>query len=586
MIDAGRYPLLARNVPKNQLFSKKTLVCVATSSTSNSIDLPVAYTQLDAGHAIPKPSLSHDDADDDDIDELASSNLINVPDHHYPPTSSKHDILPPAPTRTEGFQDPQQTSAKPLPPLPSSRLSNDTESGKAKLRVLGPKSTNQKIFSTGSKVSTKPKISSPVLISSADPFGRTAAAGPFDNPSLSLWDTTTSSLTRQAEAQAAETKAKEKELAAVEASFRPSPLQRGRSVLTTAKHAIASRLSSPHIKLRRFKTPLSRGLSNPGYATVNQTSEPIRVLPQPLPVYESMRSRRESPEPLDDHDPFSDKMEMDDAWSDFDFEPRKDKVIYDEGSSSPRTSFSNVANETTGEQLLVQSKGALQFSNKISGLRQHPNPELFSSSPVGFSTPRVRLESTADANGKKRLSTVFVRDPSLHDSSIGRESTDDEDDPLIRNGNEAVHGSSMKRKSATEDLHSLAWKRAKTDSGASGGTAVLAQNFDQLGTNDGHSMQGIQNMTEDAPPVKQVSPETGFGLFDMGKGKEVESRFRDSVESLSIRRHSRQHSSSGSRPTSVLFSRESRARVPLLNSYKEDRMDVDELQMDDPLAKT
>ncbi|KAL8794153.1 MAG: hypothetical protein Q9182_007632 [Xanthomendoza sp. 2 TL-2023] len=542
-----------------------------------------------AGHAIPKPSFSHDHADDDDIDELASSNLINVPDHHYPPTSSNHAVLPPDPTCTEGFQDPQQTSAKPLPPLPSSRLPKDTESGNAKVRVLGPKSTNQKIISTGSKVSNKPKISSPVLISSStDPFGRTAAASPFENSSLSLWDTATSSLTRQADAQAAETRAKEKQLAAVEASFRPSPLQRGRSVLTTAKNAIASRLNSPHIKLGRFKTPLSRAFSNPGYTTVNHASEPVNVLPQPLPVYESMRSRRETPEPLDDHDPFSDKMEMDEAWSDFDlkFEPRKDKVIYDEGGSSPRTSLLNVANETTGEQLLVQSKGALNFSNKVSGLRQHPNPEFFSSSPLAFSTPRIRLEPTADSKGKMRLSTVLVRDPSLHDGSIGQESTDDEDDPLIRNGNEAVPGSSMKRKSATEDLHFLAWKRAKTDSGASGGTAVLAQDFDQLGTNDGQSMQGIQSITEAAPPVKNVPPETGFGLFDMSKGNEAESRFRNSVESLSIRRHSRQHSSSGSRPTSVLFSRESRARVPLLNSYKEDQMDVDELQMDDPLART
>ncbi|KAL8683665.1 MAG: hypothetical protein Q9186_000438 [Xanthomendoza sp. 1 TL-2023] len=564
------------------------MLCFFSTLGSSQIS---TYTQLDAGHANPKHSFSHDhdDADDDDIDELASTALINVPDHHYPSASSKHDSLPPALTRTGAFQDAQQTSSKPLPPLPSTRLSKHTESGNTKIRVLGPKSTNQKIISAASKVSTKPKISSPVLISSStDPFGPTAATSPFIHPTLAQPGTSISSLTRQADAQAAETRAKEQQLAAAEASFRPSPLQRGRSVLATAKHAIASRLNSPHIKLGRFKAPLSRVLSNSGYAPVNQASEPVSVLPSPLPVYESMRSRRETPEPLDDHDPFSDKMEMDEAWSDFDFtlEPHKDKIIYPEDGSSSRTSSIIAADGTTGEHLLLQSGSVLGFSNKVSGLRQHPNPEFFSSSPISFSTPRVRLEPKANANGNNRLSTVVVRDPSLPNSSLGQESTDDEDDPLIRNGHDAVRGSSMKRKSVTEDLHTQAWKRAKTDSGASAGTVVLAQGFDQLGTNDGQSMQGIKSITEDAPPVENASPEKGFGIFDMSKGKEAESRFRDSVESLSIRRHSRQHSSSVSRPTSVLFSRESRARVPLLDSYKEDQMDVDELQMEDPWAKT
>lgn len=502
--------------------------------------------------------------------------------------SSKHDNLPPAPIRTEALQNSQQNPAKPLPALPSGRPSKHTETGKKMDHVLASKSTNANVVSKGSKIPAKPIISSPVLISSStDPFAGTAATRPFVDPSLAQLERRISILTQQADAQEAETKAKEKRLAAAEASFKPSPLQRGRSVLTTAKHAVARRLNSPHIKLGRFKAPLNRALSNPGYAPIAQTSEPISFLPSPLPVYESMRSRRETPEPREDHDPFSDKMEMDDAWSDFDiiFDRHKDQGVGLPDCSSSRSSSKNAADEATGGDLLVQPKSILSFSNQVSGLKQHPNPEIFSSSPVGFSTPRVRLEPVADDHGKTRLSAVLVRDPSLHDISSGQESTDDEDDPLIRNGTNAVYGSRMKRKSATEILESQSSKRAKTDSGASGGTLVLAKGFDQLDTKDGRSMEGNERIAEDMASGENVGRDKGFGIFDTSKGKEAENRYRDSAESLSIRRHSRQRSSSLSRPTSVLFSRESRARVPLLGSYKEEQMDIDELQMDDSMVK-
>ncbi|KAL8787037.1 MAG: hypothetical protein Q9213_002473 [Squamulea squamosa] len=546
-------------------------------------DSQLAYTQLGARDTLPTPTLSRDEVDDDEIDELAGTSLVNVPTQHTTANSSPPTLIP-----TEGIRISQQTAAKPLPPLPSKPPPKDAESSKTKIRALGPKSTNQKIIKKNSNVPAKPDISSPVLISSSTgPFAGTMATGGLSDPNVNDFNRKLTSLTQQADAQEAETRAKEKELLNAEASLRPSSLQRGRSVLMTAKHAIAKRLGSPNIKLGRFKTPLNRALSGHKVTAVDETSKPVNALPRPLPVYESMRSRQETPESWEDHDPFSDKMEMDEAWSDFNFnfEHHKRQSMDPRDDLSSLTPSMNVGDEPASENLIVQSKSIMNFSNKVSGLKQHPYPEFFSSSPVGFSTPQVHLEPTADANGKKRLSTVLVRGPSSNEINYERDTSDNEDDPLIHNETNAAYSSSMKRKSATEDLHLQMSKRAKTDSGASGGSAVPTQGFDQLGTNDGQVMQGIEGITENLTSVRNTPQGKGFGIFDMGKGTEPETRSRDSMDKLGVRRHSRQRSSSISRPTSVLFSRESRARVPLLDSYTEDQMDIDELQMDGTVGK-
>ncbi|KAI4110106.1 MAG: hypothetical protein LQ345_007043 [Seirophora villosa] len=492
-----------------------------------------AYTQLGK----PEPDARHGDLystakDDEDIDELANPSLLDSLDTDTSTTGT---------SMRSGLQQPQEAlkaPRKPLPPLPAKGRPKLDRSN-ANKQVLGPKSSNMKVVSTLSKVHTKAQISPPILISSsrADPFGLSAA------PNQAQLDKKMAELQQQADAQAAETREKEKRLAAFETSARPSPLQRGKSMLRTAKHAIATRLSSPKIKLGRPGNPLSRTLSGPEYASIGKQSNMFSNSGRPLPVYESMRTRTGTPEHQEDPDPFSDSMETNEVWSDFEFDFDQHK-----------------------------GKSPSNFSNQISGLRQHPDADFFSSSPVGFSTPRVRLAPTSDANGKKRLSAVLVRDPSALDFSSEQETTDDEHDPLIDSVSEAELGSSMKRKSATEDLRFQASKRAKTDSGTSGESTVLAQGFGQLGTGDVQAMQGIEAVADDTA-VK----EKGFGIFDMGKGKEPEGRLVGFTDSSSMRRHSRQQSSSASRPSSVLFSRESRARVPLLKSFRDDEMEVDEL---------
>ncbi|KAL9001129.1 MAG: hypothetical protein Q9169_000312 [Polycauliona sp. 2 TL-2023] len=542
-------------------------------------DFRIAYTQLAADDRIPKSksSISREHVEDDEIDELAGTSLVNVPVQPFTLPSTKRESRLLTHFPSEAVAEFRSTNAEPLPSKPPS---TGTQTSATKMKVLKLKSANQKVISKTTNAPPKRNIPSPMLTSSSNPpIAGTVAGG---HPSLNDLDKRVSHLTRQADAYERETRVKEKLWTAVEASSRPSPLQRGRSVLMTAKHAITRRLGSPNVKLNRLLTPLSRKSSRPPAVSVNEVSEPVSVAPKPLPVYESMRSRRETPEPQDD-DPFSDNMEMDEAWSDFnlDFDRQKDPGMAARYGSCSRTSSANKTDKPAGEDLLVQPQSIMSFSNKVSGLKQHPDPDFFSSSPVGFSTPRVRLKPTAGANGQKRLSTVPMGNSLSPEVNSERNTTDDEDDLLSRSEVYAGLASNMKRKSATEDLHTQMSKRAKTNPGVSGETAELTQGFVRLGTNHGQSMQNFERITGDVQSPTNLPQDKGFGIFALSNGKEAETSAQNSVENLDVRRHSRRYSSSASRPASVLFSRESRAKVPLLDSYKEDQMDIDELQMDD-----
>ncbi|KAL8944851.1 MAG: hypothetical protein Q9216_000141 [Gyalolechia sp. 2 TL-2023] len=528
-----------------------------------------AYTQLSTDQFNSQSSVQNS-AEDKDIDELASTSLLDALDRESDAASTRNNSL-----RSSLSLQP---SMKPLPPLSLKARSKATIKNDTRRPVLGPKSTNLKLAREKTNLPVKPQISPPILISSStDPFTGTDWSPTADT---AYSDHRIFALQQQADAQQAETREKEKKLAAIEASVRPSPLQRGISAFTTAKRAITSRLESPRIKLGRTRNLLNRTLSGPNCGLVEKASSTSSTTHRTLPVYESMRTRRETPEPHEECDPFSDSMEANEAWSDLELDldlpkgKRRDARQY----SMSRTPPTGVEHIVAGDESFAQSQPTLNFSNTISGLRQHPNPDFFSSSPVGFSTPRVRLEPIHDANGKKRLSAVLMRDPSAMDFSYEQDVTDEEADLLILNGNDQEYGASVKRKSATEDLRFYTSKRAKTDSATSGETTILTKGIDKLGTGDVQAMQGVEVVSEDATSMNDVSKTKGFGVFNMAKEKEIHTRAEDLIEASGIRRHSRRTSSSLSRPGSVLFSRESRARVPLLQSHKDGEMDIDELQ--------
>ncbi|KAL8842925.1 MAG: hypothetical protein Q9170_000329 [Blastenia crenularia] len=530
-----------------------------------------AYTQLSVERSTVQPDIHHNNIDDSEVDELANIGLLNPRDHQSGVASTRNDSL-------QSGQA-SQASAKPLPPLPLKPRQNENTKKEITRPVLGPKSTNLKM-GVKARIPVKPQISPPILIStSTDPLAERNSTGWTPPPEEAYQNRKIFALQQQAEAQEAETKRREARLAAIEASFKHSPLQRGKLALTTAKRAIISRLGSPKIRLGKTKKVLNRTLSGPEYGSTEIQPNTASTTHRPLPVYESMRTRRETPEPQEERDPFSDAMEMNEAWSDFEVNLNHCKDDRDSLRQHPssRGGPADIGRSMASEKSFAPSKTSIDFSNKVSGLRQHPDPEFFSSSPVGFSTPRVRLEPLHDANGKKRLSTVLIRDPSVPNSSIEQDTTDDEADPLIR-GTYKRTETNMKRKSATENLRFKAAKRAKTDSATSGELSMLARGFDQLDTNDHEAMEGIGMTTEGGPSNNEESENKAFAIFDMGKGKGPKTKINNPIEDSTVRKHSRQHSSSQQRPTSVLFSRESRARVPLLGSYRDDEMDIDELQ--------
>ncbi|KAL8632996.1 hypothetical protein Q9189_001250 [Teloschistes chrysophthalmus] len=276
----------------------------------------------------------------------------------------------------------------------------------------------------------------------------------------------------------------------------------GKSVIATAKRALTARFGSPSTKR------LNPTLSGSENESVGQ--------PQ-LPIYESMRTRRETPEPsTDDENPFSDK---------------------------------------------------------VSGLRQHPTTDWFSSSPLGFSTPRVRLEPVSDATGKKRLSTVPVPDPSLPDFDFDEDMTDEDTDPLIHDENGSAGGTNAKRKSATDDPQGFASKRTKTSLVYSRGSKIPAQGSDQLSNT---RLECTNAKMDKEEPVESGS----VGVHGVGNAREAETWARRRAKTSSNGRHTRPRTSSMSTSSSVLFSRETRAPVPLIETDDEDEMDVDELQMD------
>lgn len=101
-----------------------------------------------------------------------------------------------------------------------------------------------------------------------------------------------------------------------------------------------------------------------------------------------------------------------------------------------------------------------------STLPQNFDTEFHSSSPINFSTPRLRMEPQHTPDGKKRLAAVPVRDIPVFDFGFDELNDRDEFDGSSYPNRAASRRSSVKRKSATQDLRSRIGP-AKRNKGAS-----------------------------------------------------------------------------------------------------------------------
>lgn len=479
---------------------------------------------------------------------------------------------------------------------------------------------------------SKSKISCPILLDppSAAPgpdqsrptTGHTTASAPLtksrDPEELSR---KISNLLQEALAQEAQTRQKAAIYASESAKL--SRLERGKNAFVKATRAIKGRLTNSNTseKPRSPKRPASSRCTPspdsdlpPEYETPEETRRTRlerriaegknltnpkiwqltgngNIPRKPLPVYESMKSRSRRSESLDD--PFSDGKELesrplthDFSGFEFDFSNRKNK-----GRSIPPSFLSKAhANEScqTSSTHLTVPPHTSRFSSMVSGLAQHSDTEFFSSSPTGFSTPRIRLESQPNAKPHKSTKDALVRSPSIlefsfEDPSNGTSSSPASPQPRASEGSSL----SVKRKGATDDLRSQvtpATKKVKRNSVASIESLGLASGISRMETHDERVPLSPKSANTHllAPQEDRNKLKRGLSIFDVGKGKARESTEDDGANKL-LPRITNPRKSSVPRPSSMAFHRVlgSRPEMHRLSSFDAGDMDVDELQMDD-----
>ena len=455
--------------------------------------------------------------------------------------------------------------------------------------------------------------------------GHTTASAPLTTTGDAEELTTKiSDLIQQAVAQEAQTRQKAAIYASESAKL--SPLERGKNAFAKATRAIKERLSNNNtsgssqrprsskrpassrrtpspdsdlppeyetpeeIRRTRLERRIAEGenLSNP---KIWQLTGNGNIPRKPLPVYESMKSRSRRSGSLDD--PFSDGKELerrpsphDFSGFDFDFSNRKNK-----GRSIP-SSFQSKARADDPPQIsskhLAVPPHTSRFSSMVSGLAQHSDTEFFSSSPIGYSTPRIRLESQPNAKPNKSTKGALVRSPSVLEFSFegpseGRSSSPTSPQPRASDGSSL----SVKRKGATDDLRSQvapATKKVKRDSLASVESLGLASGISRMETHDERVPLSPKSANTHllAPQQIQNKLRRGLSIFDVGKGKAPESREDDGASKL-LPRINNLRKPSIPRPRSMAFHRvlDSRPEMQRLSSFDAGDMDVDELQSDD-----
>ena len=610
------------------------------SSQSNRLHVP-AYARLERVKSRMQRPRNQVQDDDSSIDELAGNVLLNtellntvphqparLPSLHSLAAMSTTDILRPKSSRST--KTVPEDLDKPLPPIPKDPFAEQRQHWQNR-PALAKKTTNMKISDPG-KVAPKPKISSPILQDvGSSPTDLSPSRPPTSHTTQSAFGTQTSTadaaqlsrkisnLMQQAAAQESQTRQK----AAIYAteSAKLSPLEKGKKAFVKATRAIKDRLTnSSSSNDRPFDTPrlgpigrsssvcwepppqyqsqeeLARGRLDRRIAEGENLSNPkIRKLTgngniprKPLPVYETMRSRSQNSK---SNNPFSDADDKDFHLSpedyagfDFDFSKRKHKAKAAR-ASMPVMEQADSPSEQSGQHLTVPNSTS-KYCNVVSGLAQHSDTDFFSSSPVGYSTPRVRLELQPPMMGKKTATGALQKSPSIMEFSFEGQSEDASSEAQSPKTRASEGSASVKRKGAAEDLRlqvAPVSKKIKTNSISSKDEGGLAVRISQLATGDDRGL--LSRESTDTPvtkPSHNASKRKGMNIFDLGKGKVPERAIEDDAKRPWTRVIANKRSST-SRPTSVLFSRgrESRAGMQRLEQTDGDEMDIDELQAND-----
>ncbi|MCJ1433661.1 hypothetical protein MMC27_003025 [Xylographa pallens] len=398
--------------------------------------------------------------------------------------------------------------------------------------------------------------------------------------------------------------------------FKAPRLQKGREMFARAKRAISERLSSSasskedlkwhkanhdiyvlqspssagtvnekyrfndnDANLQRLNRRLAEGanLSNPKIKALTGDGSVVR---KPIPVHNGMKSPMHWSDSLED--PFSDEQLSNHGT------PSPGLVDPNIGGSGPEMRLAR--RTSTHEPLLPSSQLIVpikklsicnipedrQYSDQLSGLRQHSDVRFFSSSPVGFSTPRYRLGPEVNMSGEKRLSVVQVSEPSLLDPKCDGSSEDEISRlPTLPKLTFNKSDLSLKRKNATIDQSvepTPIIKKAKTE------MSQLTSNLAMLNRSNGRPL-GVRDRNQIVSRIPVASgTDRGLQIFQVPKGKE-RSISLGNVDSVKVAPNPKRSSN----PVSFKSARSVQSQISIpapVGPVQDDSLSTDELQME------
>lgn len=579
-----------------------------------------AYSRLTTKSIGREPSQHDLLAEDDSIDELSSALLDDTSEDLMRASTQSHASLANGSYSASSNVKPTVLN-KPLPPPPQDLSRSEPSPSRSALTAPMQNATNAKVFSRDRKA-FKRSISHPIQQIPHPSNNEQLQRTPTSGYAVNAFDTTTgaadlsnkiSNLMTAANSDALETPPQHKDDTKWKVDGKPRRLQRGKDVFAKAGRAIADRFSSSEEKSarrglydsnllnasndsmldrepdldddanrKRLNRRIAEGtnLSNPKIQSLTGDGNVPR---KPLPVYESMKKLGLTDASMED--PFANDHHTRDGGPrhrfsglHVDFSKRKTRPT----SMQEPLIFQDEPKQLTADVSSINAEQTSRFSETISGLAQHPDVEFFSSSPIGYSTPRIRLEPAYAANGKKRLTTVQSSTTSLLDFSF--EDNNDEcsaDEIAIPPSTKVDKSLSLKRKTAKDDLRTVAKrpsKKSKKTPIISREDMILASGIGKLDTQETGALGPNDPNKKLGGLGRGGSKDKGLSIFDTGKMKEAKPVQTEAAKKLRRRQSKR---TSIPRPVGRSPGRDRRASSALMTRSKSgDVMDADELQLD------
>ena len=388
-------------------------------------------------------------------------------------------------------------------------------------------------------------------------------------------------------------------------------LQRGKEAFGRAKRAIADRLTGSAEKKMRTTAGLQlsssadqdgelghetdneveRGRLNRRIAEgVNLSKSKIHSLTgdgnvprKPLPVYESMRSlKRQSSSSgsLSDKQGSLDEL-VSPAFSSFDvdFDKAKGRRM---SAIEPLISSKPPTPPLPDQTQLINVTPPSRFSERISGLAQHSDVMLFSSPPVGFSTPTFRLEPLRGQKRRKESGTAQSISPSLPEFDWEEKDEYENMDLPRPLKTRPMTNESLKRKSASADLRVEVVPTAKKIKKAMVTPiedVALNSRMAKLDTSGDGALKPKDKNKRLSRSKPSDDKGKGLSIFDIGKGKTPMPKMMDTLMKARGGLSGKRASISG--PASATTTHHRRASTPLIGFGfdPDESTSMDELQM-------